>query len=178
MSRSARRITISPLISSLGLLSLLAIPLSAAAADAPARKSGLWEITTSMAGPHGMAQTMQQCIDEKTDKLTENAGMQEARQNCSKNDIRREGNKVITESVCKMEGTTATTRGEFSGDFSSNYRGDIRSSYNPPMQGMKDMQMTIAAKWLGPCKAGMKPGDVMMPGGMKFNAADMPRQRR
>jgi len=177
MPRTARRMMPLPLLSPLTLLSLIAMPLVAVAADAPARKSGLWEITTSMAGPHAMSQTMQQCVDEKTDKLTENAGMQEARQNCSKNDIRREGSKVVTESVCKFEGTTATTRGEFTGDFASNYRGDIRSSYNPPMQGMKDMQMTIAAKWLGPCKAGMKPGDVMMPGGMKFNAAEMPRQR-
>lgn len=159
-------------------LSLFCVTTAAVAADVPARKSGLWEITTGMGGAHAMSQTMQQCIDEKTDKLTEETGMREAQRNCSKNDVRREGGKVIVDSVCKFEGTTATTRAEFSGDFGGSYRGDIRTSYNPPMQGMKDMQMTIAAKWLGPCKAGMKPGDVMMPGGMKFNAGDMQRQGR
>ena len=33
--------------------------------------------------------------------------------------------------------------------------------------------MTIEAKWLGACKAGQKPGDIMMPGGMKMNITDM-----
>ena len=46
----------------------------ATAADAPARKSGLWEVTNNMSGPHPMTTTMQQCVDEKTDKLTEQTG--------------------------------------------------------------------------------------------------------
>lgn len=150
----------------------------AVAADAPARKSGLWEISNNIGGPHPMTHTMQQCIDEKTDKLTEQNGMKEAQKQCSKNEVSRSGNKVISDSVCKIEGTTATTHAEFTGDFGSNYRGDIKTTYNPPMQGMKEMQMSIAAKWLGPCKAGMKPGDVIMPGGMKFNPAEMQKQMR
>lgn len=164
------------------VLSTLLFAVGAVAADAPARKSGLWEMTNKMGAPYPMTQTMQQCVDEKTDKLTEQAGTKEAQQNCSKNEVRREGGKVIVHSVCKMDGTTATTRAEFSGDFASNYRGDIRTTYSPPMEGMKESQMSVAAKWLGPCKAGMKPGDVVMqgmpgmPGGMKFNAAEMQKQ--
>jgi hypothetical protein len=164
--------------------SLLLITGLAAAADAPARKSGLWEITNNMSGPQPMTTTMQQCVDEKTDKLTEQTGQREAQQNCSKNEISRSGGKVISDSVCKFDGTTATTHAEFSGDFGSNYRGDIKTTYNPPMHGMKESQMVITAKWLGPCKAGMKPGDVVMqgipgmPAGMKFNPADMQKQMR
>ena len=125
-----------------------------------------------------MAQTMQQCVDEKTDKLTEQGGMKEAQKHCSKNEISRSGNKVISDSVCKFEGTTATTHAEFSGDFGSNYRGDIKTTYSPPMHGTAGMQMAITAKWLGACKPGMKPGDIVMqgmpgmPGGMKFNPQD------
>lgn len=167
--------------------SLIAILLASisglgAASDAPARKSGLWEMTNSMSGSHAM--TMQQCVDEKTDRLTEQMGEREAKQSCTKNEVKKSGGKVIIDSVCRIEGTTATTHGEFSGDFGSNYRGDIRTSYSPPMHGMKESQMTISAKWLGPCKPGMKPGDVVMqgmpgmPGGMKFNPADMQRQMR
>lgn len=33
--------------------------------------------------------------------------------------------------------------------------------------------MTILAKWLGPCVAGQKPGDVMMGNGMKMNVLDI-----
>ena len=160
------------------LCPLLLAAATTAAAEAPARKSGLWEITNKMGEPMPMTQTMQQCIDEKTDKLTEQSGMREAQQRCSKNEVKREGNKVVSESVCTVEGTTATTRAEFTGDFSSNYKGSVTTTYNPPMHGMKAMQSTISARWLGPCQAGQKPGDVMMPGGMKFNAADMQRQMR
>ena len=32
---------------------------------------------------------------------------------------------------------------------------------------------TIEAKWLGACKADQKPGDIVMPGGMKMNIKDM-----
>jgi hypothetical protein len=166
--------------------SLLLAAGMATAADAPARKSGLWEITNNMnvGGPQPMATTMQQCVDEKTDKLTEQTGQREAQKNCSKNDVSRSGNKVVVDSVCKFENTTATTHAEFSGDFGSNYRGDIKTSYNPPMHGMKDSAMTITAKWLGPCKPGMKPGDIVMQGmpgmpqGMKINPADYQKQMR
>lgn len=157
---------------------------TAGAADAPKRKSGLWEITNSMSGQYAMTTTMQQCVDQNTDKLMEQSGRKEAEKSCSKNDVRQDGSKVIVDSVCKFDNTTATTHAEFTGDFGSNYRGDIKTTYNPPMQGMKEMQMTIAAKWLGACKPGMKPGDVVMqgmpgmPGGMKFNPADMQKQMR
>jgi hypothetical protein len=33
--------------------------------------------------------------------------------------------------------------------------------------------MGIAAKWLGPCKADQKPGDMIMAGGRKLNIRDM-----
>ena len=151
---------------------------AAGAADAPQRKSGLWEITNTMGGSHPMSNTMQQCVDAKTDKLTEQGGQHGAEKQCSKNDIKRDGNKVVSDSVCKVDKTTVTTHAEFSGDFGSNYRGDIKSAYNPPMNGMKDMQMTLTAKWLGPCKPGQKPGDIVMPGGMKFNPQDYQKRTK
>ena len=33
--------------------------------------------------------------------------------------------------------------------------------------------MTIEAKWTGPCKSDQKPGDVIMPNGMKMNVGDL-----
>ena len=33
--------------------------------------------------------------------------------------------------------------------------------------------MTIEAKWLGACKPDQKPGDIVMPGGIKMNVKDM-----
>lgn len=133
---------------------------AAASSDAPKRKSGLWEM--KMSGGHmqgGM--TMQQCVDQKSDDISK---MQEAKSNCTKNDVRREGDKIVGESVCKIEGTTATTRTVFTGQFDSAYKADIRSTYDPPMHGMRESSSMIDAKWLGPCLAGQKAGDIVMPG--------------
>jgi Protein of unknown function (DUF3617) len=133
---------------------------AAASSDAPQRKSGLWEM--KMSGGHmpgGM--TMQQCVDQKSDDISK---MQQAKSNCTKNVVRREGDKIVAESVCKMEGTTATTRTVFTGNFDSAFKADIRSTYDPPMHGMRESSSMMEAKWLGPCLAGQKAGDMVMPG--------------
>ncbi|HKY07073.1 MAG TPA: DUF3617 family protein [Candidatus Binatia bacterium] len=132
----------------------------AASSDAPQRKSGLWEI--KMSGGHmpgGM--TMQQCVDQKSDDISK---MQEAKSNCTKNVVRREGDKIVAESICKMQGTTATTRTVFTGKFDSAYKAEIRSTYDPPLHGMRESSSMMDAKWLGPCLAGQKAGDMVMPG--------------
>lgn len=144
----------------------------AATPDMPRRKSGLWEITVSSGGAKG-GQTMQQCIDEKTDDMMKNNMAGTEKQSCSKNEFRREGAKLVTESVCKMSGTTATTRGVFTGQFDSAYKADIKSTYEPPLHGMKESSSTIDAKWLGACKPGQKPGDMSMPGMPNININDM-----
>lgn len=158
------------------LFAALILP-SLAQADMPKRKPGLWEIKmTSDAGRGGGPMVSQHCIDEKTDDLMQQRAQGMSKPACSKNTVRKEGGKTIAETVCKFGESTATTRAVFSGDFSSNYRGDIHSTYNPPMMGMKESRSMLEAKWLGACKAGQKPGDVIMPGmpgGGKFNMDEM-----
>ena len=41
------------------------------------------------------------------------------------------------------------------------------------MMGIKEAVTKIKAKWLGACEAGMKAGDMLMPGGMKMNIDQM-----
>lgn len=139
-----------------------AIATAASTSDMPRRKSGLWEIKiASSAGPGG--QTMQQCIDEKTDDLMKN-DMSDKDQSCSKTTVRREGDKVVSESVCKIDKSTVTSRAVFSGRFDSAYKADIKSTYAPPLHGMKESTTTMDAKWLGACKPGQRAGDISMPG--------------
>jgi hypothetical protein len=153
-------------------LALSSLASAAGPKDMPARKSGLWEIEMHA---DAMPQPMvtQQCIDEKTDNLVQQQGEAQARQHCSKNGVRKQGNQVIAESVCQFDSTTATTRAVFSGDFRQNYRGEINTTYSPPIHGMKSSKQTLEAKWLGPCKPGQKPGDIMMPGMSNMNLNDI-----
>lgn len=143
----------------------------AAGFDAPKRKSGLWEIKMSNAAAKGT--TMQQCIDQSTDDLMKNnmAGMEKP--SCSKNELRREGDKIVAESVCKVGASTATTRAVFIGHFDTAYKADIKSTYEPPLHGMKESTSVLDAKWLGACKPGQKAGDISMPGMPNINMNDM-----
>src|SRR5512135_223017 len=147
---------------------LLLITSAAAAAsfDRPKRKSGLWEIKISNARSKG-SHAMQQCVDEKIDDLMKKEVSDSGR--CSKNEVHKDGDAIIAESVCKIQNSTAKTRAVYTGNFDSAYKADIHSTYEPPLSGIKQASSVIEAKWLGPCKAGQKPGDMVIPGMPSIN---------
>ena len=147
---------------------LLARPV--VAAEPPKRKSGLWEMKQQMDGVPSMG-AMQMCVDQASDNLMQDRARQKA--DCSVMDVSQNGGKTTLHSVCKVDAkTTATTDAVFTGSMDSSYRGDIRVRYSPPLQGRAEMKMSSEARWLGPCKPGQKPGDVVMPG-MPANLPDM-----
>ncbi|BEP51103.1 DUF3617 domain-containing protein [Variovorax paradoxus] len=148
--------------------------LPALAIDYPARKPGLWEIQTGDGtGAKGASQTVQQCIDAATDKALRDMGQGMGKDSCSKQELRNEGGKLVVDSVCKVGPTTATTHAVMSGDFSSAYRMESKSSYSPPLMGRAEGSAVMEARWIGPCKADQKPGDMVMSNGMKMNVLEM-----
>ncbi|MGE5027265.1 MAG: DUF3617 domain-containing protein [Betaproteobacteria bacterium] len=159
--------------SSLLLLGLAAASLAggALAADTPKRKSGLWEINSQMEGMPSMG-AMQQCIDQNTDDLMQQQAKKE-KTDCSVMEAKPQGNKMTMHSVCKFGGTTATTDAVFTGSFDTAYKGEMKTRYSPPMHGMSETKMTMEAKWLGPCKSGQKPGDIIMPNMKAVNINEM-----
>lgn len=149
------------------------------AADVPKRKSGLWEMKTQMEGMPSSG-AMQMCVDQNTDNLMQEKGRAE-KPNCSAMDVNRSGGKTTIHSVCKHENITVTSDAVITGDFESGYQSDMKMRYSPPQQGMSEMHMTQEAKWLGPCKPGQKPGDMMMtgmPGGGMVNMQEMMKRQR
>lgn len=140
----------------------------AASDNLPRRKSGLWEIKMSTGQAPAMP-AIQQCVDEKTDDLTSKGMVDDQKAQCSKNELRKEGDRIVAESVCNIESSTVKTRAVFTGRFDSAYKADIKSSYDPPLRGMKETSSVIEAKWLGPCKTGQRPGDVSIPGMPNIN---------
>ncbi|MEO8144664.1 MAG: DUF3617 family protein [Betaproteobacteria bacterium] len=160
------------------LLLLCAGIAAASAQDAPRRKSGLWEISMSSAQMPAPMVT-RQCVDEKTDDMAR--GPSQGREKCSKQSVRREGGSVIVESVCQVDGSTATSRGVFSGDFATSYKGEMTTRFNPPMQGMAESRMNFQARLTGACAPGQKPGDMSMqgmPGGGRQGTMNADEARR
>jgi hypothetical protein len=147
------------------LITMCAWP--AAAADLPLRKAGLWDIKMSFEGRAG-SQSVQQCVDPETDAIMQSSASNIGSQNCSKRDVVKSGDKMTIDSVCTVAGKEATSHAVVTGSFDSAYTMMVASKSDAG-----PINMTIAGKWLGPCEAGQKPGDLILPGGMKINLRDM-----
>ena len=152
---------------------LAGLPVSdAVAVELPVRKAGLWEMKMQRTGAPEM--TMQHCTDESTDKAMSSSFSPASKDMCSKNDTQKTATGYVNDAVCTVAGVTMTSHSEITGDFNSAYtvKATSQSQGGPP--GMpRDATTTIEAKWLGACKGDQKPGDIMMPGGIKMNIKDM-----
>lgn len=151
----------------------------------PPRKAGLWEMRVSMADSKAAGQqgggvfggdgmVMQHCVDAATDKAMQEMGDQPAmnRKFC-KEEMRNEAGKLLVhQSVCKGSTSTVTTRVVISGDFDTQYRVQSNTTTEPPQKGKPSEDMVMDAKWKGACAAGQRPGDMVMPGGLKMNIMD------
>jgi len=157
----------------LGLLVLLPIG-SARADELPIRKAGLWEMKVMRAGAPAPDMTMQQCTDETTDKEMSTALSPMAKDICSKKDITKTATGYVSDSVCGLAGVSIASHSDIVGDFNSAYTvKTVSRSTSGPAAVKGDHETTIQAKWLGACKADQKPGDIVMPGGLKINLHDM-----
>jgi hypothetical protein len=142
----------------------------------PSRKAGLWEMTMTFEGRGAPPQTMQHCIDAATDKAMQDMSQGGRGQSCSKREMKKAADTIVFDSVCSVGSGTATSHGVISGDFNSAYTIKINSKREggPQIPNMPaETNMSIAAKWLGACKADQKPGDIIMANGMKMNVTDM-----
>jgi hypothetical protein len=154
----------------------LALSLGAASALAiefPTMKAGLWESSVGREGAPQAKGVTRMCMDAAVQKEMMDMGMGTMKTMCAKNDIRRDGNKVYGNAECKfgdatMKSSSVTT---FTGDTA--YHAEIKSSTEPPMQGMPSGNTVVDAKWTGPCPAGMQVGDVVLPNGQKVNMRAM-----
>ncbi len=153
-------------------------PHLALAETPPARASGLWETSISM--DSGMPnQKIKECVDQATDAEMFKSAMDASKAmggTCSKNSFKRTTSGFESESVCTVAGSTISSKGTFTGDFSSGYTGEVVTTHTPPLFGNGGSKTTFSAKHLGPCGADMKPGDIIMANGMKTNMKDAAAQ--
>jgi hypothetical protein len=162
-------------------LSLAALMLACAAptgaADLPARKPGLWQLTmTFMSFEAAKLPPLaaEHCIDAATDKLMNLAGGSLRQDSCWKQDVQNVGGTVVVDSVCKTGPLTLTMHAVVSGDLNNAYTVKVTTKQEgPPVPGIPaNESMTIDAKWAGACKPDQKPGDMIM-AGRKTNVRDL-----
>lgn len=152
---------------------------AASADEIPTRKPGLWEIKMQIDGRTLPMKSMQQCTDAATDKQLMSGFGRPELQACPKKTVNASGNTITIDSVCKIRGATETTHAVISGDFNSAYTVAVTSKHaggRPLPHGAAPggvVHMTMQAKWLGPCAKGQRPGDLIMPGGIKINVHEL-----
>ena len=141
-------------------VALAALP--AQSQDMPKRKAGLREIKATP-GQGVPPMVMQQCTDEAFEAQMQKTAMEQSKTMCSKNDIKRSGNTITSDAVCKIGSTTVTSQSMTTGDFSSAYKVEVKSTFNPPLMGKTSDHTVMEARYLGPCAAGQKAGAMSMP---------------
>jgi hypothetical protein len=166
-----------PLSFAVALFLLATVPATdAAAVDLPTRKAGLWEMKMVRTGGSIPDMTMQHCTDASTDKQM-STSFSPGKETCAKQDIQKTATGYVSDSVCTVAGMTVTSHAEITGDFNSAYT--VKSTAHTERAGSaaKESATMVEAKWLGACKADQKPGDIVMPGGMKMNILELDKMK-
>jgi predicted PP-loop superfamily ATPase len=148
----------------------------ALAVELPLRKAGLWEMKMVRTGSPIPDMTMQHCTDAATDKQM-STSFSPGKDSCAKQDIQKTATGYVSDSVCTVAGMTVTSHAEITGDFNSAYTVKSTAHSERASGPARDSTTTIEAKWLGACKADQKPGDIMMPGGMKMNILELDKMK-
>jgi hypothetical protein len=141
---------------------------AAASDEMPKRKPGLWEIKMMMGGRETPLRNIQQCTDAETDALMTTNFSGATGNACNKPRITRSAGGFTVDSTCKIGGVATSTRAVFAGDFDSSYTMTVSGDGAAGGQSL-----TMEAKWIGPCREGQKPGDIIMPGGIKLNVRSL-----
>lgn len=132
----------------------------------PYSKPGLWIITRTNA-KRSLQTSM--CIDRSTQESLTGMGGSMAKSMCSKMATQVNGSVATTEAVCKMGGSTMTTNSVVTYQGDTAFHVESHTKFSPPFMGKTESQSVQDGKWSGACPAGMVPGDMMGPNGMKMH---------
>ena len=135
----------------------------------PQRRLGLWKQTVVGAGA---TQVSRVCLDENAEAKLAIWGSQTGNNICVEQEVRPFASGWAFHSRCDMNSAgTVVSEGVATGDFNSKYAVEIQSTTTGAtaahMNGAH--KISIQAQWQGSCPAGMAPGDMQLPNGVKIN---------
>jgi len=146
----------------------------ALAAELPSRRPGLWEVKMSIEGRNAPPQVIRQCIDAATDQMMQSSAGPYSAAACPKRDVQSSPNSITIESSCTIDGKPATAHAIITGSFDSVYTMTV-TSQSESLPGSA-MVMTLDGRWLGPCAADQKPGDMIFSNGRTVNIVEMQKR--
>lgn len=131
---------------------------SAAALELPVQKPGLWQTTMKGEKVPGGSRSYNTCLDVASLAAAKASADAHLKNDCSKNDLRKQGDTWIAESTCTFSGMHVAARTEttFNGDDA--FHTQVTSSVDSPKHDKTTTVMTIDSKYLGVCAPGQKPG--------------------
>jgi hypothetical protein len=160
----------------LGCLSAALLVAPVQAQDYPKLKVGLWQfdqMQADAANPRMPNRRTEFCTDEGLQKEMFEMGQGVMKGMCSKQSFKITGGRGVGDSVCDMGGTKVTTHTTMVLNGDTGFHLEANTTFDPPMQGMKENRSLIDAKYLGGCKPGQKPGDMTLPNGQTMNVRDL-----
>jgi len=151
---------------------MVAAPLPAAALELPQRKAGLWDMKMESEGGAMPVTSVQQCVDAESDAQLQAMATSMSAQMCPGQEMTRDGDTITIASACTIQGRSIKTNSVITGDFQSVYT--MKIAFEGDLQPGVPRSMTVTSTWTGACKAGQKPGDVIM-GSLIMNVREMRR---
>jgi hypothetical protein len=156
----------------------VALPSRADDIDLPTRKAGLWDMKMRITGGGIPTLSMQQCTDATADKDLRQIYSPMSKEVCDKREVHKTADGYTLDRACKLDGDSYTTHADITGDFDQHYQAHLttrtadQSPDDPPAS-----DLTMEAKYLGPCKSDQQPGDIILMG-MKINIKDIIKLRQ
>jgi hypothetical protein len=144
-----------------------------AAFEYPTLKSGQWEMTTT-GGAGAPPRKATICLDANTQKALMDQGAGVQKEMCSKVDMRRDGTRYVTDAECKFGNSVVRSRGVMTMIGDTAYRTETTATFDPPLvKDMRESKTVIEGKYVGACRDGLKPGDMVTDTGQKLNINQM-----
>ena len=145
----------------------------------PRLKAGLWTMTMGDEAPGGVSRM---CLDDAVQAKMSVIGTQQSAGACQQSVVTpKVGGGYSFRTLCDataMGGGRTVNEGEITGDLKTRYvsRSTVTTEGAPLAQMNRAVTVTAEGTYAGPCPADMKPGDLEIEGGMRFNMAEMAEQ--
>lgn len=141
----------------------------------PARRDGLWELTlrSHAPGPQKPIKVLQ-CTSAEAERYMLTSVMS-SQENCRQIRVQRSGRSASRsydiQTVCYVHDHRVDGHMRLTGDLQSAYRGQFSVQVaNEPQRAASPT--TVEGRWLGACRPGQRPGDMVLPSGITVNVVD------